>query len=219
MGACVVHKENQHDVNDSFRIYRQGNLTFYIHGKYYLESSTSGTGIKKTASWHTDLTETEITKKITEYWETRIDGSQHVWSILHSICDEPDIKKCSQMLKSAGLNMVNGTLAQVYDERGHRYDLPVFVINKPLFYGKPAEEKKVEIEVAKEFEVVLRMAGKQDYVLKVNESITVKQLKADFQQLAGLTNNVRMFYNGKEMKDSLYLAHFKLKDHFVIIVF
>jgi hypothetical protein len=219
MGACATQTSNNHDPNESFRVIRQGNLTFHISGKKNLDSSTSGQGLKQTSSWFTDLTENELNQKIQEFWDTRIDGSQKAWTTLHSVCSEPSQSKCKEMLKKAGLSLVHGTLSQVLDERGHRYDLPVFIINKPLKFGMPQEEKKVEIEQDSEFFVLMRMAGKQDWKTLVRGSMMVKDLKIKFKNEFNIEKELRMFFKGKEMKDSSCLASLGVQNGFVLIVF
>ena len=107
----------------------------------------------------------------------------------------------------------------MYDSRGHRYDLPVFVINPAAKYG--AEKKEVvheKISDDKEFTVSFRIAGKADFALKVRSSVKVSDLKVRLQDTMNLNKDLRFFFHGKELKDGSMLAHYKLAEGFVIIV-
>lgn len=178
----------------------------------------AGEGIKKTHAWFTDLSETEIKNKIEEFWHTRIDGNQETWEILYKICKEPDTKKCKSMLKASNLNLSDGTLSQVYDLRGHRYDLPLFVINPPTKYGFEKEVVLEKVSEDEEFKISFRIAGKSDFSLPVRSSVKVSDLKVKLQESMNTNKNLRFFFHGKELKDGSILAHYKLAEGFVIIV-
>lgn len=179
---------------------------------------TTGKGVKKTCAWFTDLTANGIEKKIEEFWETRIGGDKEIWKSLKKICLETDQKLCKEIIKKSRLNLPNKTLSLVYDFKGHRYDLPIFVINPPMKYGIQEDAKPAENLEDKEFQIFIRIAGNPDYPLKVNTLLKVSELKIKLQEALNLSKKARLFFNGKELHDDSFLAKYKLAEGYVIIL-
>lgn len=220
MGACATNTTQSNENNDNYRIFRQGNLTFFIYGKYHIESLHTGKGCKKTPAWHTDLTETEIQGKIKEFWETRVDGNQKVWSILKQACEEADCKKVESLVKGIGLSMNNGLLMHCYDERGHRYDLPPFVINPPLKYAVGTKYQKLNENIEKKnLEVTFRAAGLADIKMSICTDECVREIKERYKEKGSIEKDLRLFFNGRELKDQNLFGHYSVTDGIVVQVF
>lgn len=180
---------------------------------------TSGKGLKKTYAWFTDLTEVEISTKIEEFWETRINGDKEIWNNLRKICLETDENLCKEIIKKSRISLPNKNLMLVYDSRGFRYDLPIFVINPPLKYGSQEKAKSLENIEDKEFQVLIRIAGNPDCPLRVSTLLKVSEAKKKLQEALNLSKEFRLFFNGKELQNDSFLGNYKLSEGNVIIVF
>lgn len=69
--------------------------------------------------------------------------------------------------------MANGVLMQVFDETGHRYDIPPYVINEAVRYGKEAAIPDLPKNFkAEELDLVIRSIG-PDFNIKIENAKTV----------------------------------------------
>ncbi|OMJ70894.1 hypothetical protein SteCoe_31031 [Stentor coeruleus] len=216
MGSgCACQNSTENDASDRIRLHRQGNLTFYIH-----ERLVSGKGCKKTPAWQTTMTKEEIDIKIKEFWDTRVEGNPMVWQVLQQACAEPEPEKAEDLVKAYNLTLNNGLLQQTYDERGYRYDLPPFVINLAVKYGETKIIARAPVQVkAENIELILRAAGLTDYKVNTKTNETVKNIKGKFLVHAKLQKDVRLFFNGRELKDDSLLGHCNVPNGVVIQVF
>lgn len=221
MGGCVSqHHHHNSNQNDRVRLFRQGNLTFHIHGKIKVDRAVTGIGCKRTPVWETNLTKSEISLKIKEFWETRVDGSPKFWEILKQACDEPDCKKAEHLVKSSGLNMAEGHLLLSYDERGHRYELPPYVINPALKYKEEGLEAHNEENIPdKTFDLIFRYGGDPDCKVTLKSTESIQKVKKivlkSFKSLQG----IRLFFHGKEMNDEHLIGEFPVSNNVVVQVF
>lgn len=164
------------------------------------------------------MTKEEIDLKIREYWETRVDGSPLIWGVLQQACAEPDPAKAETLLRAYGLKLTNGLLQQSYDERGFRYDLPHFLINPAVKYGEKA--KLAEVQVKSELvSLSFRAAGLENVKLDVKTDEGVAAIKERYRQEAGVKKNIRLFFNGKELRDGSLLGVYKVPNDVVVQVF
>jgi hypothetical protein len=181
----------------------------------------AGRGCKRAPAWHTDLTREEIDKKIKEFWETRVDGNQKIWAVLRQACEEPDWRRAEHFTKSIGLTLINGLLLHSIDDRGHRYDVPAFVINPAEKYAeskKPENSNEIVME-NRDIPVKIRCLGFQDSEIVAKSGETVESVKKTFKEMNKVEKNVRLFFNGKEMKDDWTMAKYPIKDGVVLQVF
>ena len=180
----------------------------------------SGKGCKKTPAWQTTLTKEEIDVKIKEFWETRVEGSLIVWTILQQACSEPDEEKAESLIKTYGLTLNNGLLQQTYDERGYRYDLPPFVINPAVKYGDVKTITKVNAHVKGEkLELTFRSAGMDDCKLTLKTDESISTVKKKYLEKVKLDKIVRLFFNGKELQDDSLLGQYSISNGFVVQAF
>jgi hypothetical protein len=221
MGSgCACQSTIENDTSDRIRLHRQGNLTFYIHGDFYSERLVAGKGCKKTPAWQTTMSREEIEGKIKEFWDTRVEGSPMVWTILQQACAEPDPDKAEALLKTYGLTLNNGLLQQTYDERGYRYDLPPFVINPAVKYGEAKIVAKAPAKVKTEtLELVFRAAGEDDCRLSLISDLSIERVKEKYKEKMKSQKEVRLFYNGKELKDQSLLGQSNVATGNIILVF
>jgi hypothetical protein len=74
----------------------------------------------------------------TEFWETapQYDGLVETWNSLRvavELSHQNDLSTAQAVLDSAGITIPTGDLGQgCYDERGHRFVVPEFVLSEPL---------------------------------------------------------------------------------------
>lgn len=219
MGSTCTCQTTAVEVNRSrIRTQRMGNFTFQLYGKPHLEGQVTGTGCKKTLVWTTASTAEAVMKKRNEFWETRVDGSSTVWKVLHAAILEPNPAEAEAMIKAAGLKMTNGLMLQVYDNLGHRYDVPPYVINEPAKYGKGPLAPSLPIGFnEKTISFTLRSAKYSDLPLEVLNSTAVEWVRQKYSKEKAVNEgNVLLFYNGKELKDGFTLGHYKIEEGIVI---
>lgn len=166
------------------------------------------------------MTKEEIDIKIKEFWDTRVEGNSMVWQVLQQACAEPEPEKAEDLIKAYNLTLNNGLLQQTYDERGYRYDLPPFVINPAVKYGETKVITRAPAHVKGEnIELILRAAGLTDCKVNTRTDETIKGVKDKFIAHAKLQKDVRLFFNGRELKDDSLLGHCNVPHGVVIQVF
>ena len=110
-----------------------------------------GEGIKETPAYETPLSKHDLIKWRSEFWETRTQGSKHIWNLLKSACEE-DPETANALILAAGLQMPQNSLTLVVDEQGMYYRLPLCVINEPLnFNADHLAKKLVDKQAPKEY--------------------------------------------------------------------
>ena len=100
------------------------SLEKVIHGQ------ASGDGIKRTPAYETPMTKHELDKWRKEFWETRTQGSSHIWQLLRNACEETP-ETAEALILAAGLTMPQNSLTLVIDENGVYYRVPISCINEP----------------------------------------------------------------------------------------
>ncbi len=103
------------------------------------------------------------------------------------------------------------------DTLGSRYELPVYVINEAEEYGHEAEIPPVPSnQQNEELDLVVRSQQRGDIKLHTNSLATGKEVKALYVQLTGAPDPPRLFFNGKEIGDSVRLAQRRVTTGVVI---
>ena len=117
--------------------------------------------------------------------------------------------------------MLSGSLMLTFDEQGYRYDLPVYVINEALKYGSEKTNQKLpENFKGDEIEVTLRCTRFKDEAFKVNTAWPCRALKESYMEKFNIpVEKLRIFFNGKELKNDCFLHQFKVRDGVVLQVF
>ncbi|CAK95088.1 unnamed protein product (macronuclear) [Paramecium tetraurelia] len=176
-----------------FNINRYQNIFFKYHPNVII-----GEGFKRTYSYESLITEQQLLKKRNEYWETQIIGDQEVWIKLKQILDM-DEESAKRHLEDANLTLVENSIQMVYDERGNRYQIPIFAINLPVSYSDSGIITLNNDFEAKDVTFKIRsVRWDQDQVATYNTKDSVEFL---IQELKVKENveNVRLFIQGKEM--------------------
>lgn len=167
------------------------------------------------------MTREEIDVKIKEFWETRVEGSPLIWTVLQQACNEPEPEKAEGLLKTYGLTLSNGLLQQTYDAQGYRYDLPPFVINPAIKYGegKIVAKQVPAVTKSQKLNLMFRAAGKDDIKLTVDSTEDIVKVKEKYLKAINAQSQVRFFFNGRELKDDSLIGQCPLSDSVVIQVF
>ncbi|WOL09147.1 ubiquitin domain-containing protein 1 [Canna indica] len=79
------------------------------------------------------LTETQLRKMRDEFWDTApyYGGQKEIWDALRAAA-EGDITFAQAIVDSAGIIVTSDDMSTCYDERGTKYELPMFVLSEPI---------------------------------------------------------------------------------------
>ena len=118
------------------------------------------------------------------------------------------------MLSQNRIHMLNGSIQMCIDHKFNKYELPVFCVNPPLsFESTKIEDRNLALEFEdKEVEVVVRSTKYPNGDIKFNEqtSATIDSIKDSIRAQKELSSDtsIRLFYQGREMKDGNYLGSY-----------
>lgn len=117
--------------------------------------------------------------------------------------------------------MLSGSLMLTFDDQGYRYDLPVYVINEALKYGiEKTHHKLPENFIGEEISISLRCTRFKDEIFKISTSWPCHLLKQTYSEKFSIqVEKLRIFFNGKELKNESFIHQFKIKDGMVLQVF
>lgn len=130
--------------------------------------------------------------------------------------DAPDSNSATEIIKAAGLRFATDQLAQTYDDTGVRYDLPPYIMSEPVRYGKKADPLPIVAKEAR-LSIVIRSAKAKDQTVSISTLQKTRELKREYSALVQTPiPQIRLFFNGREMKDDDVLATFNLTDQVVV---
>lgn len=107
------------------------------------QNQATGEGIKRVPCYETPLTKHELEKWRKEFWETRTQGSQHIWQLLRNACEETP-ETAQALILAAGLQMPQNSLTLVIDENGVYYRVPICCIAEPMNYSVNYVDQKLK---------------------------------------------------------------------------
>lgn len=99
-----------------------------------IKGQAKGEGIKRTPAYETSKSRQELEKWRKEFWETRTQGSPHIWQLLRNSCEESP-ETAEALIMAAGLKIPQNSLTLVIDENGVYYRVPICCINEPEKYS------------------------------------------------------------------------------------
>lgn len=113
--------------------------------------------------------------------------------------------------------MPQGNMQLSVDGVGTRYELPVYVINDADEYGHEADAPPLPSNQKDEpLEVTIRSQQRGDVKVQTRALATGKEVKALYVQLTSAPAPPRLFFNGREIGDSVHLAQRKVTSGVVI---
>jgi len=191
-----------------------GNFTFIQHDGVF-----TGQGAKKAPAWSTSCTKEEVDKKIQEFWETRVSGNPDIWKLLHMACSQGLPEEAEAICLAGGLQLVNGTMVCTQDDAGFIYELPPFVINPAIEYGKEQSKTQTVSGPSVKLTLKLRSTGFRDTLFEcsnLSSGFEIKEFCAAKHNLN--KEKIRCFYAGRELKNDSRLQQFGVKDNEIITV-
>lgn len=121
------------------------------------------------------------------------------------------------MVEAAGLKMSQGSLLLCMDSLGSRYELPVYVINEAESYGQEPELPPLPPGQPREsLDLVVRSQQRGDVKVQTHSLATGKDVKELYIEHTGAPNPPRLFFNGREIGDSIQLAQRRVTSGVVI---
>lgn len=181
-----------------------------------------GTGILKMKGYVSEIEEEDLKKKKEDFWSSRFEGEKEIWETLRNLIEggyvEEDIKS---LLEAAGISTYAGCINVVYDANGNLYEIPNYCIHQPSSWNI----EKFKLEKPKEvmIEVCIRYIT-TDLNLKVSNLLLCQQLKIFiindeiYKEQNLKQDSLRLFYNGKELKDKDYLYMYNINDRGIIMM-
>ena len=180
-----------------------------------------GNGVKATPAWQATITRAALNQKREEFWKTRSGGKRKVWVAIKAAV-ETDPGTAISIILNQRLVLKNGNLINIEDSEGNLYCIPIYMINDPLSFFK---EKKHEFrKINTDDEIInlkIRRNGIEiDEEIKILNSHTVEDVKKKYCKKKNLdSNQMRLFFGGKEIKNHSTLASLFIENNMVIQVF
>lgn len=117
-----------------------------------------------------------------------------------------------------------GYLTDCYDELGSRYQLPVYVLNRPTNLQREDVESEnptenVDDDSGEEVVIKLRLSTGKDLKLTVGSKHTIKLIKRTVAKAENVSDEQRWYYGGKLLQDKLRVEDTKVpKGHLIQVV-
>ena len=180
----------------------------------------TGIGLKKMKGYKCDLPIDELNKKRDEFWDARNareTPNYKTWNVINQACVYDELR-ANMIMEEYGLTTKNGCINHIIDQEGNHYHVPNYCINDPFFERqiktkKNVEEKKVKIKLFEPTDNI-------DEEKSVPNTMTGKELKEFFKKEHNIGDNfnLRMFFQGVEIKDEHTLYQHNLKTGYKIQV-
>ncbi|OMJ65644.1 hypothetical protein SteCoe_37852 [Stentor coeruleus] len=179
----------------------------------------AGSGVKATQAWQATVTRAQLNQKRDEFWRSRTDGNRRVWIAIKAAV-EADPATALSILQNMKIKMKTGNLTILEDDEGIIYCIPVFMINNPLsFHNEKKHKGRIVNDREENIKVRIRRAGVEDEVLEIMNTAKVEVLRKMYADKVKATScQVRLFYDGKEMKDHCVLSALYIENGVVIMV-
>eukprot|EP00735_Rhodelphis_limneticus_P004647 TRINITY_DN16268_c0_g1::TRINITY_DN16268_c0_g1_i1::g.3112::m.3112 TRINITY_DN16268_c0_g1::TRINITY_DN16268_c0_g1_i1::g.3112 ORF type:complete len:117 (+),score=4.08,sp/Q6DG43/UBTD2_DANRE/44.44/4e-19 TRINITY_DN16268_c0_g1_i1:166-516(+) len=86
-------------------------------------------------SSQTPLSLQQLERQRDEFWDTRVEGQQLIWETLKAAVEASwtNLELANTIVESAGIIVASnsGDLSLCYDERGGKYEIPVYALRDP----------------------------------------------------------------------------------------
>ena len=199
----------------------QSQTKFMVAKDYTeIEGRTSGEGVKQTKAWEATITPSILQQKRSEFWLTYRGHSQSSCLLLKQACDA-DAASAKLILDMEGFILENGTMSVCISPRGHRYELPPFILADPVKFKEVNVQKIVKKDL-KEGTIVVKLRSvfiAKEEEVSISNMIVVKELKRQYLETNKEFSDVRMFFGGKELADDKTLISYSIESGMVIQVY
>jgi hypothetical protein len=200
----------------------ESSHTRFIIAKDYteLEGRTAGEGVKTTKAWEATMTPTMLNQRRQEFWQHFRGHSNSSVLLLKQAC-EADAESAKVILEMEGFVLENGTMAVCTSPRGHRYELPPFILADPVKFRDPSGQVVVK-KVLKEGPINLKLRTvftAQEEEFQLNNFELVKELKRLYLANHKEISDVRLFFGGKEMTEGKNIMSYGIESGMVVQVY
>ena len=177
-----------------------------------------GKGLRKMKGYISIVSKDELEKKRIAFWGSRIEGDKQVWDFLKELCELPigEEKNMKAMLEANEINPLLKCINITIDKNGAVYEIPNYCINEPVSYDLP--ESHVKKPKNKMICFYARKGVKQIKLKFPNNTLVEKVNEDDGKQFNMNTNDLRMFFGGKELKNENEIWKYNVDDDCVIII-
>jgi len=166
-----------------------------------------------TKDWDKDLppmTTAELERKREEFWETRIEGRKEMWQAIKMAAETEEADTSRAILECAGLSPYDidkpGSSYFCYDQRGTRYEVPLYILFQPgnLVKGQvpivhPLPEGKDDIV---QFTVRFSNYRHDDIIVELLRCESILDLKKLIDEQTQIhPSRQRIIYSGRQLKD------------------
>ena len=131
------------------------------------------------------------------------------------------------LLEATEISMEHDNITVSFDKHGHRYEIPIFVINDPVSFAegkmaprtrKPLEEEEITIKI-RCFKI-----SEKDTLITIENSMTIKELKTAYsikleeleEEKRKPVESMRVFFGGKELPDDETLIQNRIRKNNVV---
>lgn len=217
-GGCSSTREEHHRSKERLIARRVGNFNFLQYGKSHAETKRTGQGCRRTPAWDCLVPPEELARKRAEFWDTRVEGDLESWKLLRMACEADDSASAEAIVQAGGLSFAQGTIQVCYDSSGRKYELPPFIINEPVCFRPPEDTAPVEIP-NETYHLTLRSAKEKDMSVIMSSLQQAVHLKEVYSAKTNIPiEKVRLFFNGRELKNDTPLGKARLTNEVVVQV-
>lgn len=133
-------------------------------------------------------------------------------------CEAADSDSAEAIVLAGGLTMPQGSIMVCYDSTGRKYEVPPFVINEPTRFRLAEEATNAEIR-NETYHLTLRSAKSPDMSVIMSSLQQAVHLKEVFSAKSNIPiDKIRLFFNGRELKNDMPLGKAKLMNEVVVQV-
>ncbi|KAI5855668.1 putative ubiquitin domain protein [Tricharina praecox] len=179
------------------------------------------------------VTSAALQRARNEFWDTRVTGRPEIWGALRAATEmlQMDLSTAQGIVDAAGITVPTGDLSRgVYDESGHRYEIPEYCFSDPVNVSTAVVERgrmdeedeeseeddaagdlgKGKMRVGREVLLKARLSdrGGPDVAIKVDEAATVRRITVLVEGKAQLpaTQRISLMYLGRILEENKTLA-------------
>jgi len=178
-----------------------------------------GTGIKRMKGYISPVPFEELEKIRNDFWSSRIEGNPQIWEILHMICNDNSLSvdDIDAYMKASNIVTYKGCINVTYDNKGFLYEIPNYCINDPLEYEKFEEKKPL---IKEDIEVKIRCFNLEEKI-KINNFDNITEIKENIKKCEKFnkkyeSNNIRLFFGGKELNDKKEVWYYNIQNNSII---